>query len=100
MTEIQYKNKILCNKYPWLIPHNCWTGKILDNYDYSYTELDDMPDGWRAAFGQQMCEEIQLVLDKLTPEESNNFRIIQIKEKWGAPLFLYQLEHRKHTSYY
>lgn len=30
-----------------------------------------------------MCEEIQLVLDKLTPEDSNNFKIIQIKEKWG-----------------
>ena len=52
-------NKQLVKKYPFLLPRNRWTGKVPKEYDYSYTELDDMPDGWRKAFGEQMCEEIK-----------------------------------------
>jgi len=83
MEEIREYNKQLIAKYPWLLPRNRWTGEVIDDYDYSYTELDDMPDGWRAAFGEQMCEEIQQALNVMEPDVANTFRIMQIKEKYG-----------------
>ena len=52
-------NKALCERYPFLIPWNRFTGKFIKSYDYSFTELDSMEDGWRNAFGLKMCEEIR-----------------------------------------
>ena len=52
-------NYWLCYKYPWLIPHNRWTDEEIEDFDFSYTELDGMPEGWKKAFGEQICEEIQ-----------------------------------------
>ena len=52
-------NKSLIKKYPWLIPRSRRTGKVINNYDYTWTELDAMPKGWREAFGELLCEEIQ-----------------------------------------
>lgn len=82
--EVREYNKQLIAKYPWLVPHNEFTDKIIEDYDYSYTELDDMPDGWRKAFGEQMCEEIQQALNMMEPDVANTFRIMQIKEKYGS----------------
>ena len=48
----------------------------------SYTELDDMPDGWRKAFGIQMCKEIKNELKKYN--YLYKYRIMQIKEKFGT----------------
>lgn len=51
--QIKMNNKKLCKRYPFLIPRNRWTDKLMwdktDKYfmPYSYTELDAMPDGWR-----------------------------------------------------
>lgn len=78
-------NKELCEKYPFLLPHNRWTDEISKNFDYSYTELDSMPDGWRKAFGLQMCEELKQALLKINKVEE--FRIVQIKEKFGELRF-------------
>ena len=75
------ENKKLVEKYPFLIPRNRWTGFIPDDYDYSYTEIDDMPTGWRKAFGLQMCDEIAEILKKA--DYLNEYRITQIKEKYG-----------------
>lgn len=74
-------NEELLKKYPWLLPRNRWTDEPIKDYDYSWTELDAMPDGWRNAFGEQMCEEIQQVLEKANYVDK--YRILQIKEKWG-----------------
>ena len=74
-------NHWLCLMFPWLIPHNHLTGKIIKDFDYTWTELDNMPVGWRKTFGEQMCFEIKKLL-----EEANyqyNYEILQIKEKWG-----------------
>lgn len=77
----QEYNKQLCEKYPFLIPRNRWTGLVPSDYDYSYTELDAMPTGWKKAFGEEMCEEIKEELeDKGILDE---YRISQIKEKYG-----------------
>lgn len=75
-------NKQLIKKYPFLLPHSRWTGEVPSDYDYSYTELDDMPDGWRKAFGEQMCDEIEKELEKHNLQEK--YRIAQIKEKYGT----------------
>ena len=80
MTKEQ--NKELVDRYPFLLPHNGWTDEVPEDYDYSYTELDAMPDGWRIAFGEQMCEEIRQELVK--SEYLDGYRIAQIKEKYGA----------------
>lgn len=76
------KNKKLIERYPLLLPHNRWTGRVSEDYDYSYTELDGMLSGWRKAFGEQMCEEIREALIKA--DYLDEYRITQIKEKWGS----------------
>jgi len=94
------ENKRLCNTYPFLIPSNRFSGKRINcgekgfwpgapdeipEWDYEYTELDDMPDGWRIAFGEQMCAEIkQALLDEGGEKLLDEYRIVQIKEKYGS----------------
>ena len=56
-------NKKLIEKYPWLQIRNVWTGELVKPEDYEFTWLDDLPDGWRKAFGLQMVKE----LDKICP---------------------------------
>ena len=75
-------NQKLIERFPFLIPRNRWTGKVPEDYDYSYTELDSMPDGWRKAFGEQMCEDIREEL--VRAEYLDQYRITQIKEKYGT----------------
>lgn len=91
--QIKMRNKKLCKRYPFLIPRNRWTDKpIWDkrikkrnwwySAPYSYTELDAMPDGWRAKFGEQLCEELREELIKAN--YLDKYRIMQIKEKFGG----------------
>ena len=80
------RNRKLCQRYPFLIPHNAWTGKVVwkqfkDVSKYEYTELDCMEPGWRKAFGIQMCEDIREQLIKYG--FLYKYRILQIKEKFG-----------------
>lgn len=77
----QLKNWTLINKYPFLMPQNIHTGIIPKDYDYSYTILDDMPIGWKKAFGEMMCEEIKEELIRCNCLDE--YMIIQIKEKYG-----------------
>ena len=88
MKEIEIErlfNKALCERYPFLIPRNVWTDSIVEDYNYEFTELDGMPDGWRKAFGIQFMEELREELIKVN--NLNTFRIIQIKEKFGGLRF-------------
>jgi len=80
-------NKELCDKYPWLIPTNRWTGERVKDFNYEFTELDDMPRGWRIAFGEQIIEELDEEMQTWSAAERENFRITQIKEKWGHLCF-------------
>lgn len=74
-------NRELVREYPFLLPRNVFTDKVLDSYDYSYTLLDDMPKGWRLAFGEQMCKELKHVL--IDEGFFGSYRVLQIKEKFG-----------------
>ena len=75
-------NKELVIRYPFLLPHNRWTGQVDKDYDYTYAELDAMPEGWRIAFAEQMLEELREELSKFN--YLNEYRILQIKEKYGS----------------
>lgn len=77
------ENKKIVEKFPFLLPRNRYTGAVVPDYDYSYTEYDAMPEGWRKAFGIKMCEEIQKELDK-SPSLKEQYCITQIKEKYGS----------------
>jgi len=80
-TDDQLHNWILCGKYPFLIPRYDWSGEIIEDYDYTSTYLDDIPVGWKIAFGEMMCEEIKQELVRCN--YLDEFRIIQAKEKFG-----------------
>ena len=82
LEEIKQKNKELLEKYPWLYPVSEYTGKPLENYDYSFTWMDDIPLGWNIAFGKQMVEELGALLEKYNYQDEYN--ICQIKEKFGG----------------
>lgn len=76
------ENKKLIERYPFLRPKNVWTGEVDEDYDYSYTLLDNLPDGWRKAFGAQLIEDLRVILEK--GDYLHEYTIAQIKEKWGA----------------
>lgn len=73
--------------YIWYKILDFWYTKVLQIIFCipTYTELDDMPRGWRKTFGIQMCKEIR---DTLISEGGIrvllNYRIMQIKEKFGG----------------
>ena len=96
--ETKDRNRALCERFPFLIPSNRWSGmriteaggggyypgnpSEIPDYDWEYTELDNMPEGWRKAFGEQMCQEI---MDELVANDMvDSYRIFQIKEKYGC----------------
>ena len=84
-TRDQLKNWILINKYPFLIPkywnRNTMQYEVDKDYKYTFTLLDEMPDGWRKAFGEMLCEEIYNALVECGGLD--DYRIEQIKEKFG-----------------
>lgn len=80
--KIREYNQKLIEKYPWLLPRNEKTDRPPYDYDYSYTELDGLPKGWRVTFGDSICEEIQSELEKF--DYVDKYRIRQIKEKFGS----------------
>ena len=82
MSEIEV-NKKLIEQYPFLLPHNRQTDEVDKDYNYSYTELDSMPIGWRKAFGIDICNEIKRALEK-DIRLLSEYRITQIKEKYGT----------------
>ena len=82
-TYDQEYNKKLVQSFPFLLPRNVWDDSIDDDYDYEYTVLDEMPDGWRKAFGEMMCEEIKQELLRFGKDVLDNYRVLDVKEKYG-----------------
>ena len=80
LSKEQLDNKALVEKYPFLMPRNVFSDEIPEDYNYSYTKLDQIPYGWRHAFGLAMMEEIRLALGK----HIHAYRVNQIKEKYGT----------------
>lgn len=98
MEYTKEQNRALCERFPFLIPSNRWSGKRISEaadgvygldspeetpeLDYEYTELDAMPGGWRKAFGEQLCEELKAEL--VRADVLDDYRVVQIKEKFGT----------------
>lgn len=82
LEKIVEENKKLCERYPFLIPLSEWTGKPVKDYDYEYTYLDDIPIGWKKAFGIQLCEEIRDLL--IEADYLDKYQVAQVKEKYGT----------------
>ena len=107
MERTKEENKRLCERYPFLIPWNRFSGKLITQaqdggywpgepdkvpeYDYEYTEADDMPEGWWTAFGERMCEELREAL--IEDGDLDRWRIVQLKEKFGS-MHLYDNGHK------
>ena len=85
METTKEENKRLCERYPFLIPWNRWSGMRITEaqnggywagdptkipeYDYEYTELDDMPDGGLMQADEGSVEEsLRDVLDNMKDE--------------------------------
>ncbi|NLE03344.1 MAG: hypothetical protein GX638_00890 [Crenarchaeota archaeon] len=68
--------KEINNKYPFLKVLN-FEGEVIPDA----TWFDQIPDGWRIAFGKEIVEEISNILKKINYE--NDYTIVQIKEKFG-----------------
>lgn len=74
-------NKLLIEEFPFLLPRNVWTGELIENYDYSYTLLDDLGDGWCIRFGLAFCKDLKEVLTETNCLD--DYHIYQVKEKYG-----------------
>lgn len=78
---LEYNDELVKN-YPFLESRNVWDDEPPE--DNLSTWLDDMPDGWRIAFGNEMCEEIkQALLSEGGEKMLNDYRLQQVKEKFG-----------------
>ena len=76
--EIIEQNKKLVKEFPFIIPRD-YEGNPPKDYDYLFTELDYIPDGWRKQYGRLICEDIKRILG----DRANEFRFLEIKEKYG-----------------
>lgn len=72
------ENKRLIEEYPFLARRN-YLGEIIENDKWTY--LDEMPEGWKKAFGEKFCKELKTLLEKA--DYLYDYRVIQVKEKFG-----------------
>lgn len=75
-------NKELVERYPFLLPRNVFTDKVISDYNYKFTNYDDIATGWRIAFGEFLLEDLRDTLIKTS--YLDKFRFTQIKEKYGS----------------
>lgn len=70
-------------QYKWLTLRNAWTDEpILDDNGNYMSWTENIPDGWYKAFGEQMIDELNTILEKHSYVD--DYRILQIKEKYGG----------------
>ena len=73
------RNKKLVKRYPWIAPVD-WNWNRIKGY--SFTMYDDVPIGWKRAFGEIMLEEYREVL--IRNHYLRDFQWEQVKEKYGT----------------
>lgn len=81
-----WKNFFFVMRYPFWKARNVFTGKFLG---YSFTWYDDIPEGWKKAFGKQLSKDIKNAFKKdkkLNPKLTWKQALYweQIKEKYGS----------------
>lgn len=85
------KNFFFCLQYPFWKSRNVWDDSFCG---YSCTWYDDIPNGWRRAFGKALSRDLKIALKK--DNLLKQFRFIQIKEKYGS-LRLYSQGYGEHS---
>ena len=75
------ENRELVEKYPFL---------AIRDGETEYSWYEDIPDGWRKAFGSQMIKELNDLLILASKRDgidwTREYEIDDVKEKWGYPL--------------
>jgi hypothetical protein len=71
-------------KYKWLKLRQVYKGRdyILDDNGNYISWAEDIPKGWGKAFGEQMIDELNEILEKY--DFVDKYTIVQIKEKFGS----------------
>ena len=64
------RNKKLIERYPWIWPVD-WHWKRIQSYNF--TMYDDVPTGWKRAFGKIMLEEYREALIRCNYLDSDSF---------------------------
>lgn len=77
-------NKEMVEEFPFLNP------KDDKEYDYSYTILDLIPEGWKKAFGYELCKELKDMLEALG--KVDEYIVIDAKEKYGELVWIGNIE--------
>lgn len=72
-------NYFFCLRYPFYKARNVWTDKFCG---YGFTWYDEIPEGWKKAFGKQLSKDLRKALVK--SKQLKTFRFTQIKEKYGS----------------
>lgn len=75
------RNKRLVKQYPFLLPRNVYSDKVPSNYDYEYTEYDNLIKGWQIGFGKFLLGDLREAC--LKADYLDKLRILQWKEKYG-----------------
>lgn len=85
-TEKQRINFALIKKYPFLLPKNRWDGGLNVDapFNFTYNELDGMPDGWLFNFGEALVKELSMLLTNQNENAPYKYTITDVKEKYGT----------------
>ena len=75
------RNKKLIKQYPFLIPRNVFSGKVIKDYDYTFTEYDNLSKGWKFGFGKFLLEDLRNACVKTN--FLDRLFIMEWKEKYG-----------------
>lgn len=83
--EIQESRRLIA-EYPFIAPWYFRDGETFPppqdtGESYVPSFLDDMPDGWRENFGEQLCKELKEAIVKAG--KLDTYSILQVKEKYG-----------------
>lgn len=79
--QLKMRNKKLVKLHPYLLPRSVWTGKVVKDYDYTWTEYDCICKGWQIGFGKLLLEDLREAC--LKTNFLDKLRFSQIKEKYG-----------------
>ena len=80
----QKKNYMLIKKYPFILPKNNFDLGLSNDYNFNYTILDHMPNGWRTKFGAKLLKELKEAILEYKEDFLYEYFVSQVKEKWGG----------------
>jgi hypothetical protein len=83
----------LIEQFPWLNPREDWSNDYIqfDGEEDVWTELDDLPEGWKEGFLEDMLTEIDEVLNEYDCVE--DYRVLRAENKMG----LFKWDHAGYT---